>query len=166
MARGRNRFSGKQSYKNVVDTNGSLAANTTSVNIVAQAVSFDVLDVTLNEVPVGARLSAIYYTLYVFSDATSVQDSLVNVFWAKDPASALALPNPGATGASDAKRFIIHEEKGLAGNRTNGMPMIVKGVVRIPYKLGRFGINDSFVCHIRAPVNGLFCLKHIYRCSY
>ncbi len=170
MARGRvSRFTGKQSYKNIVDTNGSLAAGAVSVNTVVQSVDLGALNQKLNQVPTGSRLSAIWYSLYVFSDATSVQDSLVDVFWVKNEGGAFQtadLPNPGQTGASPLKRFIIHEEKGLAGNRTTGTPMVVKGVLKIPYKLGRFGIDDTLECRILAPVNGLFCLKHIYRAMY
>ncbi len=167
--RRRNKFAGKQSYKNVVETSGGLAAATTSINVVATAVELGLLDQDLNEVPVGAQLSAIYYSVFIFTDAGAAGDPTVDMFWFKNPAAGFLggnAPTPGDTGSAATKRFIIHEEKGLAGNRQNGTPMVVKGVVRLPSKLARFGLSDRLELHIRSVTAGFFCAKHIYRASF
>ncbi len=164
-----NKFVGRQSYKNVVETNGSLAAGTVSVNVIATAVELGLLDQDLNEVPVGTHLSAIYYSVFIFSDATELQDPTIDMFWFKNPAAGFlggSAPVAGSTGDSATKRFVIHEEKGLAGNRTTGQPMVVKGVLRLPPKLARFGLFDRLELHILAPINGFFCAKHIYRAVF
>ncbi len=151
------------SYKNVVDTNGSLAAATVSVTPIAVSVNLAVTVATNNHVPVGGRISAIYYSLYLFSNATEIQDSLMDIYWWKKQADITTPPTPGQTGASESKRWVIHEEKGLAGNRTTGTPMVVKGVLKIPKPYQRFGIDDKLEMRILAPIAGLFCSKHIYR---
>jgi len=151
------------SYKNVVDTNGSLSGGTVSITPIAVSVNLAVTVATNNHVPVGGRISAIYYSLYLFSDATSIQDILMDIFWWKKQADIITSPTPGQTGVSESKRWIFHEEKGLAGNRTTGTPMVVKGVLKIPKPYQRFGIDDKLEMRILAPINGLFCSKHIYR---
>ncbi len=154
-----------QSFKRIIDTSGGLAAGTVSITTVASTSdSSTAVDPTgTSDTGVGARLSAIFYTVYVFSDATASTSPLVDMFWWKNPGGTSTAPVAGNTDISPSKRFIIHEEKGLAGNRTTGTPMVIKGVLRIPKSMARFGINDQFELRILSPVAGFFCSKHIYR---
>ncbi len=166
MARGRvTRFTGRSSYKNIVDTEGSLAAGITSTTVIATAVEMGAVDQELNEVVVGGRLSAIYYSVYIYSDALESEDPRIELYWWKNEGGTPA-PSAGNTGNSQFKDHILHEEKGLAGNRTTGMPMIVKGVLRIPPKMARFGLSDTLELKIKCIKNGIFCAKHIYRVIY
>ncbi len=164
--RGALRLRPVNSYKNVVDTAGSLAAASVSVTTIAVAVNLGVQVSTSNHVPVGGRISAIYYSLYLASDALETISTLMDIYWWKKQADILTPPTPGGTGASESKRWVFHEEKGLAGNRTTGSMMVVKGVLKIPKSYQRFGIDDKVEMRIFAPVNGLFCSKHIYRVFY
>ncbi len=152
-----------QTYKNVIDTSGAITAASVSTTDVAIAVETNGLDQKSNEVPIGGRISAMFVTLYVFSDTTESGNPLVDVYWWKNPANALTAPTPGNTGASNYKRFIFHEEKGLAGNRTTGSPMIFKGVLKIPRQLQRFSLGDKVQVLVLSPTAGRFCLKTIYR---
>ncbi len=155
------------SYKNVIDTEGSLAAGATSTTVIATAVELGVLDMDLNEVPHGGRLSSIYYSLYLFSDATEIQDSRVDILWWKQKGADIANdPIPGITGVSAHKNWVFHEEKGLAGNRTTGTPMVVKGSFKIPKSFQRMAFNDTIEMRIQSVENGLFCAKHIYKVFY
>lgn len=158
-------FTGRSSYKNVIDTAGSLAANTDSVTTVAAVVDPVNLDTLSNEMPTNGRLSAIFYTLYVYSASSVI--GLVNVYWYKrlagDPPGTG--PTPGSSGSSDLKRFIIHEEKGLSGG-PDGTAMIVKGVLKLPKKLSLFSSGENLDMVLRSDVTGQFCAKHIYRVIY
>ncbi len=155
------------SYKNVIDTEGSLAAGATTTTVIATAVEMGVVDMDLNEVPHDAKLSAIYYSLYLFSDATEAQDSRVDVLWWKQPGGDIANdPISGLVGVSVHKRHVFHEEKGLAGNRTTGTPMVVKGSFKIPRSYQRMNFNDTIEMKIQSVQNGLFCAKHIYKVFY
>lgn len=160
------KFVGRNSYKNVIDTSGSLAPASVSVTTVGVAVDSGSVSQTSNDIPIGAKLSAIFYTIYVYSDSTSSQDPHIDMYWYKRPPQLGTNPTPGNVGSSDLKRYVIHEEKGLAGNRTTGMPMIIKGVLRIPKALARFALGDELQFRILAPIPGFFCSKHIYRVIY
>ncbi len=171
MARGRvSKFTGRDSYKVVQDTEGGLvggSVSTTDVAIAAELLDFDQRG---NEVPIGGKVSAIFYSVYVMVKITS-GTPLIDMYWWKNVANNLTpIPTPGNTGVSDFKSWIIHEEKGLAsGNEEGGIPMIVKGVLRIPPKMQRFALNDriQFKLQVTTPgQNGNFCAKHIYKVIY
>ncbi len=154
------------SYKNVVDTSGALGAASVSTTTLAAAVEMGANAQEGASVPIGAKISAVFYSLYVFTDAIESTSPLVDVYWAKWPSSAVTEPVPGAVGASDVKRFVFHEEKGLAGNRTSGTPMVIKGVLKVPKPYARFGRGEQFEMRIRSAVAGFFCAKHIYKVFY
>ncbi len=163
----RRRFVGRNSFKRIIDTSGGLSAAAVSTTTVAAASALTSADPTGSTgVPIGGHLSAIFYSLYVFSDATEVQDPLIDVYWAKWPSSAITEPTPGQTDTSDVKRYIIHEEKGLAGNRTTGMPMVIKGILKIPSRYSRWALGEQLEMRIRGVQAGFFCAKHIYRVIY
>ncbi len=171
MARGMRRGLGIRpvnSVKRIIDTTGSLTGGAVSVTTLAgvdtNQTQFD--PTGSSAFPVGGHPSAIFYSLYIYTDATEVQSPLVDVYWWKNPAGSLTAPIAGATDLSAAKKFIIHEEKGLAGNRTTGMPMIVKGVLKMPPGMKRFALGDQFELRIKSITNGFFCAKHIFRIFY
>ncbi len=76
------------------------------------------------------------------------------------------LPTPGATGLHINKRHILHEEKGLTGGGNaslTGIPMVFKGVIRIPKGSQRIGESDVFRICARANFASKFCVKVIYK---
>ena len=156
------------SFKRIIDTSGSLGAGAVSTTTLAGAsTSTTAVDPTgTSAVPTGAHLSAIYYSVFIFTDATEAGDPTVDLFYWKNPGGELTAPTAGATDASNNKRHIIHEEKGLAGNRTTGTPMVIKGVLRIPSHYRRFGIGDQLELRIKSVVAGFFCAKHIFKVYY
>ncbi len=167
MTRRGNALRPVNSYKNVIDTEGGLTAGINSVTDVVAAVEIQALDQTANQVPVGAKISAIFYTLYVFTDGTEATTNVANVYWWKKPSPGLSVPSPGVTTVSENKNMIFHEEKGLGGNRTNGTPMVVKGVLKLPKSMSRFSVNSKLQMVLQIPnVSGTFCSKHIYKVFY
>ncbi len=155
------------SFKRIIDTSGGLTAGAVSTTTVAAASSSTSGDPTgSTDVPIGGHLSAIFYSVYVYTDATEAQDATVDMYWWKNPAGALSAPTAGNTDISNAKRWIFHEEKGLAGNRTTGTPMIIKGVMKLPGRMNRFGLGDQVELRIKSISAGFFCAKHIFKIIY
>ncbi len=76
------------------------------------------------------------------------------------------LPTPGTTGLHENKRFILHHEKGLAGGgdvSLTGLPMIFKGVIKIPKGMQTFRSGDRILIIARANFASKFCLQAIYK---
>jgi len=157
------------SFKNIIDTDGGLVAGLASVTPVAIAVEVQNLVATSNNVPRGGHVRSFYYSLFVFADDTTGSvPPLIDVYWWKNVGGVSTRPTNGSTGSSDLKRFILHEEKGLSSSKElGGMPMIVKGVVKVPPSKSKFGLNDTIEMVLEsANISGQFCAKHIYKVIY
>ncbi len=155
------------STKNIIDTEGALVATTNSVTDVAVGVEVQNYSSTSNEVPRGGRVTSFYYSVFVFANNEASSDNVVDMYWWKNVGGVSTLPTAGNTGTSDLKRFIIHEEKGLAGDLGNGgLPMVVKGVIKVPPSKQKFGLNDKLQLVINSNINGKFCAKQIYKVFY
>ncbi len=162
------------STKHIVDTSTIIPAVTnTTLQTSINAVDNPVLANT-NNVRAGSKISSIFYSIFVYSEGGEVANEvpLVDFYFIKSPGSAWitfgagTLPTPGATGAHLNKRQILHEEKGLAGGEDaslTGVPMVFKGVIRIPRGKQRFGQADLFLVNIRTNFASKVCCKAIYK---
>ncbi len=163
------------SRKNVVDLSSILAATTNTVfDNVCQGV--DQADLaSADEVTTGSSINAFYMSLFAIAEGGELATEVPLVDWyiIKDNGGnfgttfdATNLPTPGATGTNLNKRHIIHEEKGLAGGgdaSLAGVPMIFKGVIRIPKHMRRIGVGDRIRLCMRANFATKVCTKFIYK---
>ncbi len=162
------------SKKNIVDTSGIAAAVT---NTIAQT-TIDAVDnpviANVAEVQTGSTVSSIFYSVYVISEGGEVANEvpLVDFYFIKVPGGIWAtftganLPTPGATGSHLNKRHILHTEKGLAGGgdaSLAGVPMVWKGVIKIPRGRMRMGENDKMLVCLRCNFASKFCIQAIYK---
>ncbi len=148
------------SVKEIVDsTQLGIVAGTTIVVVLATAVNDYVGAV--GTVPVGAKVNGMFLFVQMVS-ATGTGNS--DWFIAKIP-EAVVLPTPGATGGTVARRFILHEEKGIPGNAADGAyPLTFKGVIKIPRGRQRFAEGDTILLVSRTAVDvSNLCIKSIYK---
>ncbi len=159
------------SIKNVTDASGILPATTkTILDILALATASPVL-ANVDEVETGSTINSIFLEIFFFSEGGEVANEVPLVDWyiIKNNAGASStaeLPTPGATGSNDLKRYILHEEKGLTGGgdaSLSGVPMVFKGVIRLPRTFRRFGHNDRIQVVAQSNFNTKFCIKSVYK---
>ncbi len=163
------------SIKNVFDASGILAAGT---NTSLALVTFGVRNAdlaTANEVDTGSKVSSVFFEIFFYTEGGELANEVPLVDWyvIKDGGNswgvtfnATNLPTPGATGTHINKRHILHEEKGLAGGGNlslTGVPMVFKGVIRIPRGRQRWGESDVLRVNARANFATKFCVKAIYK---
>ncbi len=148
------------SVKNIVDGTflGVTAATNTDVVLAAT-----VNDYTggVADVPIGAKISSVFLFVQMISSDASV----VNMDWfiIRKP-TGVALPTPGATGGNAARKFILHEEKGIPGNALDGAyPLTFKGVIKIPRGRQRMGEGDQLLVRLRGASAYNACVKCIYK---
>ncbi len=149
------------SVKNIVDGVflGVTAGTNTDVQLVDTVNDYTGLTGT---VPIGAKVSSIYLFVQIISADSGVANS--DWFIIKDPADALTIPTPGATGGSNVRKFILHEEKGIPGNALDGAyPLTFKGVIKIPRGYQRCGEDDRIVLRMRSADQYNACVKAIYK---
>jgi len=106
------------------------------------------------EVETGSKVNGIYLKVEV--SATS-GTALANVYLAimKNPGNNLTAPAANAVGASDNKRFIIHQEMIMVQKfdaDVSANPRILfNGVIALPRGYRRFGPTDRLQCLILSP---------------
>ncbi len=163
------------SVKHIVETSSIAAAGANAVlAVLADGVDTYTLADT-NGVPTGAKIHSIYFSCFFQAEGGELATEVPLVDWyiLKSPGStwgstfdATNLPTPGSTGAHINKRHILHTEKGLAGGgdaSLAGVPMIFKGVIRIPRGKQRWGEDDQLLWCVRTNFATKFCVQAIYK---
>ncbi len=163
------------SVKHIVETSGILASGTSAAtaNLVDGVDAYSLADT--NGVPTGSKINSIYFSCFFITEGGELAAEVPLVDWyiIKSPGGtygttfdATNLPTPGATGSHANKRHILHTEKGLAGGgdaSLSGVPMIFKGVIRIPRGRQRWGEGDELLWCTRANFATKFCVQAIYK---
>ncbi len=151
------------SIKHVVDTQGGLIAGTQATNDIVEGVDAPTL-ATVDRVETGSRVGSIFLNVQVAATGTA---ALANVYMAvcKNPGGNLTFPNANVLGASDNKKYVIHQEMIMTEKNTTAIARtLFKGVIKIPRGYARFGINDKLILLLFAPgVDFDFCFQSIYK---
>ncbi len=149
--------------KHVVDVQGGIVANNVQRDDLINTTDTPTLAVS-NSVQTGAVVNGIYLKLEAYATTAA---ALANVYMsvAKNPGNNLAIPLPNATGISDNKRYVIHQEMVMLEQSVNGNPRtIFNGVIVIPRGYRRFGPDDTLELAILAPgVDISYCLQCHYK---
>ncbi len=148
------------SRKEIVDSvNLAVAAGTNTAIVVATAVN-DYTG-TVGTVEVGSVIKSVY----VFFQIITADGGDANSDWyfIKKPAG-VTLPVPGAVGGDPARKYVLHEEKGIPGSSLDGAyPLTFKGVIRIPRGRQRMAEGDTIQCRFRSADIHNQCAKFIYK---
>jgi len=115
---------------------------------------------TVGTVPVGAKVFGIYLFNQIIPEAVLTN---VDMYVLKRPAGVVN-PVPGATGGDPARKYVLHEEKGIPGTNTAGAPPLTfRGVVRVPR--GRQTMQEGDVMLMRNVAASAYdhCAKIIYK---
>lgn len=132
------------SLKHVVDTaTSAVAGGITSVVLLAITQDTPVA-ANPSQIKIGSIINAIYLRVEVLS--TGSANSVPRIYMAiqKNPGNEHPSANPSTIGDSDLRKFIIHQEMTMVGEGTdNPIPRTMfQGVVKIPSRYRRFGVND------------------------
>ncbi len=161
-----NRMRPINSLKHVFDKQGGITLNTRQVEILAVAVENPV---TTNpvDVTVGSRISSIYLNVQVVA---TTQAALPNAYFIiyKNPGAnilAAAIPEANAVGASDFRKQVFHQEMRMMSDSNESIPITMfNGVLKIPQRFSRMGVNDQLVIQFIAPgVDIEYCIQCIYK---
>ncbi len=129
------------------------------------------------EVPRGCKITSFYLSLFFASDQNNTgvgEIELVDWYIFHEKGGVLIangsfgnggtqIPVPGATGLNQNVNQVMHEEKGIVGEKNDGSKMVFQGVVRIPRGKQRFTVGDTVVINARANFATVFCGKAIYK---
>jgi len=151
--------------KHVIDVEGNVtsAGSVTDLIISADAPTLG----STNSVETGSKVNGIYLHIEVLHSAGAGRPNIY-MYVIKNPGGNLTLPSAKAIGASDNKRFVIHQEMiMMSGDAGNGLPRpLFNGVIVIPKGYRRFGPNDKLQVSIvvgDAAITADMCLQCHYK---
>ncbi len=129
-----------------------------------------------SQVERASKINSIFLSIFFYTEGGEVANEVPLVDWyiIKDQGGRMGaagfvpdgLPTPGASGVHENKRYIFHTEKGLAGGgdaSLSGVPMIFKGVIRIPRGFQQFKLGDQLTVAARSNFATKFCIQSIYK---
>jgi len=149
--------------KHVYDLQGGSAIGADTKIVFAKAVDAPVLANT-NEVETGSTINGVFISCE--ANVTS-SAALPNAYFmiVKNVGNNLTFPSGNAVGASDNKRYVLHQEMVMFQGQTGSNPRtLFKGVIKIPKGFRRMGPDDRLECYILfLGVNGQFCAQFHYK---
>lgn len=147
------------SRKEVVDSTLLAVAAATNTAVVVASVVNDYVG-TVGTVEVGTVIKSVYLFVQGLPTAGTAN---VDFYVIKKP-TGVVLPIAGAVGGNTARKYVLHEEKGIPGNASDGAyPLTFKGVIRIPRGRQRMGEGDTIQVVLRGTDISNWCLKAIYK---
>ncbi len=158
------------SIKHVVDTSGALSGAGVSTSVLAKVVDARSTPFDPSECVVSETVNGFFISIFVIGATGAPLNGPIDWYIAKARSSQAPppggdFPTPGATGGSDLRNQIFHEEKGLAGSG-DGTPMVFKGVIVVPRSMRRMRSGDQFFVSLRSADitnDATFCVKGIYK---
>ncbi len=150
--------------KHVTDRQGATALAVNFDEQVITTVDAPTLAAT-NAVETGSTINGIYLRVEVVN--TGVTGVLANAYMMvmKNPGGNLTFPNPNVVGASDNKKYVIHQEMVMLQMIDNSNPRtLFNGVIVIPRGYRRFAINDLLTVRVFSPgVELNICIQCHYK---
>ncbi len=150
--------------KHVIDSQFATALNVRVDTILINSVDAPDLANTAF-VETGCTVNGIFLSIEAVNTGTAgvLANAYIMVF--KNPGGNLTIPNPNVIGASDNKKYVIHQEMVMLQMQDNSNPRtLFKGVIVIPKGYRRFAINDLLVVSAFAPgVETNWCLQCHYK---
>ncbi len=166
----RRRNTGKIQIKHVVDTQDVIPAGTAVDKLLVSATD-NPLRTNANEVTNGSHVSSMFLNIQVINSLDSV-GSINNCYMYAflNPSGLITpinFPLVNAVGASKVRNKIFHQDMVMLGDQADGIPLtLFKGVLKIPKKAQRMGIDDEISIRIGTPVGGAeveACVQCIYK---
>ncbi len=158
-----NAFRPVNRIKHVIDIQFATAVAGQQSQDLIKAVDAPVIGNT-EEVQTGSTVNGIYLKLEAGATSSA---SLPNAYMIimKNPGGNLTLPAPNAVGASDNKKYVIHQEMVMFQKVSDSNPRtLFNGVIVIPRGYKRFGPNDKLEMRVLAPgVSVNWCLQCHYK---
>ncbi len=168
--RQRNRLRPINSIKHVLDLQSTVASGTADlINLVSPVDNPDTT--TFTQVAIGSQVSSIFLNVQIVNetDATGLINNAYMFVFGNPGGNvqASAIPDVNAVGISDMRKQVIHQEMAMLSDANDSIPItLFKGVIRIPRKMRRMGINDLITLKIGTPTGGAainVCVQCIYK---
>jgi len=141
--------------KHVIDSLATIAKTVQTPFVLSDAVDNPVT-ANIRDVAVGSKINGFYIRIEVASNDAQDLGAIPNCYLIiyKNPGGNLTMPSANAVGASDNKKWIIHQEMTMIENTGQGgnPRTIFNGVVVVPKGMRRNAPNDRWTFDLLSPV--------------
>ncbi len=150
--------------KHVFDAQGATALGVEFVKNLILTVDAPVL-ANVNECETGSTVNGIYLKVEVVNTGTTGVLANAYMTLAKNPGNNLTIPPPNTVGASDNKKYVIHQSMIMLQMVDNSNPRtLFDGVIVIPKGYRRNGPADRLQLSIFSPgVELNICIQAHYK---
>ncbi len=158
------------SIKHVVDSQDIIPAGTAIDKLLVSAVD-NPLRTNAADVTNGAHVSSMFLNIAIIASADAVglvQNAYMYTFL--NPSGLISsanFPAVNAVGLSKVRNKIFHQEMTMLSDTADSIPTtLFKGVLKIPKKAQRMGIDDEISVRIGSPSGGpeiTACVQCIYK---
>ncbi len=154
------------SIKHIIDQQGGLVAGVRQ-NVTLVSAKDNPATTATADVQVGGRVNSIFLNIQVVNE-TDVALANVYMIIFKNPGNNIQsaqIPDANETGVSDFRKQIFHTEMAMMSDAGDSIPItLFKGVLKLPQRFQRMGINDNVTIQLKAPGTDVnFCVQCIYK---
>ncbi len=161
--RSRNLLRPVNRIKHVFDEQGGLVGGTVKLVRIIRTVDTPSLANT-DDVETGSTVNGIFLNVEVVATSSA---ALPNVYLMvfKNPGGTFTPPAPNVVGASDLKKYSVHQEMVMLQEQTGSNPRtLFKGVIAFPRGYRRNGPNDLWQVSLLSPGNSMnYCVQAHYK---
>ncbi len=153
------------STKNVVDNIDVSTGGANIVTNIAEAQDTPLATVDDN-VSIGCKIFRVFMELSINGTAGTGVNNAIRFYIIKNPGNNLTLPNPGTTGTSNEKKFVVFEGMFNLGATADGAStQNMKRWIKLPKVYHRMGTDDrwQFVVRTEGAATANYCTKFIYK---
>ncbi len=120
-----------------------------------------------SEVNIGAHVKSVFLNVQVAATSTAALANIYMMIYG-NPGANIAdsnVPNANVVGASDFRKMVFHQEMIMTEKNTTAFPRtLFRGVIKIPRKFARIGVNDRISLQFFSPgVSYDLCFQCIYK---
>ncbi len=153
--------------KHVKDESAAIAAAAVGTFTLASATDTPTLAATTS-VETGSKINGFYIRFEVASNEAIDLGAIPNFYFAvyKNTGDNLTPPSPAAVGASDVKRWFIHQEMTMIENKGQGSNArtVFNGVVVVPKGMRRMAPGDKWYIITLCPaLDTVQCVQAHYK---
>ncbi len=168
--RNRNRLRPVNTLKHTIDQQNTIAAGT-AIDIQLVKCVENAVSTTAIENDIGSHVRSLFLNIQVINSIDAV-GTINNVYMyifgnPGDNVPGVSIPAVNIVGTSDFRKQIFHQEMAMLGDQADGIPItLFKGVIKIPRKFQRLGVNDVINVRVGTPTGGAeidACVQCIYK---
>ncbi len=166
--RNRNNLRPINTLKHTIDNQSVIPAGTV-IDVLLAVGAENAVSTDITQCDIGSHIRSIFLNIQVVNSVNAT--GLINnayMYAYLNPGNTIPdFPDVNEVGGSELRKMIFHQEMAMLSDANDSIPItLFKGVLKIPRKGSRIGVNDRILIRIGTPVGGPeldACVQCIYK---